>query len=199
MSAVREVAMTAEPIDWKLPPSQGWTYEQVKDMDLPFDWELVDGAVVVRGMAKWWHDQVRDQLLLALASARIQPYVVNVERCVLLDEHNVTKPDVVVIDKTGLDFFELECTAPESVVLAVEVVSPGSRAADRFRKPGQYAEAGIPHFWRVERGVDDLPIVHEFHRDEEKGVYLPVAQHEGVLRTSVPYPVEIDLAAVVDL
>lgn len=191
--------MTAEPIDWKLPPSQGWTYEQVKDMDLPFDWELVDGAVVVRGMAKWWHDQVRDQLLLALASARVQPYVVNVERCVLLDDHNVTKPDVVVIDKTGLDFFELECTSPESVVLAVEVVSPGSRAADRFRKPGQYAEAGIPYYWRVERGLDNLPIVHEFHRDEEKGVYLPVAQHEGVLRTTAPYPVEIDLQQVVEL
>ncbi|MGW1174315.1 Uma2 family endonuclease [Kitasatospora sp. NPDC002543] len=199
MSAVREVAMTAEPIDWKLPPSQGWTYEQVKSMDLPFDWELVDGAVVVRGMAKWWHDQVRDQLLIALSAARIAPYVVNVERCVLLDEHNATKPDVVVIDKTGLDFFELECTSPESVALAVEVVSPGSLAADRFRKPGQYAEKGIPSYWRVERGIDNLPIVHEFHRDEEKGVYLPVAQHEGVLRTSVPFPVEIDLAGVVEL
>ncbi|MFF8769519.1 hypothetical protein [Kitasatospora sp. NPDC015120] len=69
----------------------------------------------------------------------------------------------------------------------------------RFRKPGQYADKGIPYYWRVERGIDDLPIVHEFHRDEEKNVYLPVAQHEGVLRTAVPYPVEIDLAAVVEL
>lgn len=191
--------MTAEPIDWMHPPSQGWTYGQVKDLDLPFDWELVDGAVVVRGMAKWWHDQVRDQLLIRLSGARTTPYVVNAERCVLLDEYNTSKPDVVVIDKTGLDFFELECTPPESVVLAVEVVSPGSRVADRFRKPGQYAEKKIPYYWRVERGLDNLPIVHEFHRDDEKGVYLPVAQHEGVLRTSVPYPVEIDLAEVVEL
>ncbi|MFJ8471935.1 Uma2 family endonuclease [Kitasatospora sp. NPDC094011] len=199
MSAVREVAMTAEPIDWKLPPSQGWTYEQARIMDLPSDWELVDGAVVVRGQTKWWHDQVRDQLFAELRAARVAPYVVNVERCVLLDEYNAAKPDVAVFDKTGLDFFELECTPPESVVLAVEVVSPGSKAADRFRKPGQYAEKGIPSYWRVERGIDNLPIVHEFHRDEEKGVYLPVEQHEGVLRTSVPYPVEIDLAAVVEL
>lgn len=191
--------MTAEPIDWMHPPSQGWTYEQVKDLDLPFDWELVDGAVVVRGTAKWWHDQVRDQLLIRLSGARTTPYVVNAERCVLLDEYNTSKPDVVVIDKTGLDFFELECTPPESVVLAVEVVSPGSRVVDRFRKPGQYAEKKIPYYWRVERGLDNLPIVHEFHRDDEKGVYLPVAQHEGVLRTSVPYPVEIDLAEVVEL
>ncbi|MFJ8433651.1 Uma2 family endonuclease [Kitasatospora sp. NPDC094019] len=199
MSAVREVAMTAMPIDWMYPPSQGWTYEQVRELDLPVDWELVDGAVVVRGMTKWWHDQVRDQLLIALSGVRTAPHVVNVERCVLLDEYNTAKPDVVVIDRTGLDFFELECIPPESVALAVEVVSPGSQVADRFRKPGQYADKGIPYFWRVERGIDNLPIVHEFHRDEEKGVYLPVAQHEGVLRTSLPYPVEIDLAAVVEL
>ncbi|MFF2040004.1 Uma2 family endonuclease [Kitasatospora sp. NPDC058170] len=199
MSAVREVAMTAELIDWMHPPSQGWTYEQVKDLDLPFEWDLVDGVVVVRGQTNQWHDQVRDRLFMAVFNARVAPYAANVERCVLLDEDNTTKPDVVVFDKTGVDVFELECLPPGAVVLTVEVVSPGTRAADRFRKPGQYAEAGIPYYWRVERGLDNLPIVHEFHRDEEKGVYLPVAQHEGVLRTSVPYPVEIDLAAVVEL
>ncbi|WBP91631.1 Uma2 family endonuclease [Kitasatospora cathayae] len=138
-------------------------------------------------------------LYSALRPARVSPYAANVERCVLLDKDNTTKPDVVVFDKTGLDVFELECVPPEAVALAVEVVSHGTRAADRFRKPGQYAEKGIPCYWRVERGLDDLPVVHEFHRDEEKGVYLPVARHEGVLRTSVPYPVEIDLAQVVEL
>ncbi|MFE7588055.1 Uma2 family endonuclease [Kitasatospora sp. NPDC057512] len=207
MSAVREVAMTAEPInepvddhlDWMHALSQDWTYEQVKNLDLPFDWDLVDGVIVVRGQTNQWHDQVRDELYSALRSARVTPYAANVERCVLLDEANTAKPDVVVFDKTGLDVFELECLPPEALVLAVEVVSHGTRANDRFRKPGQYADKRIPAYWRVERGIDNLPIVHEFHRDEEKGVYLPVAQHEGVLRTSVPYPVEIDLAALVEL
>ncbi|AUY50108.1 Uma2 family endonuclease [Streptomyces sp. CB01881] len=199
MSAVREVAMTAEPIDWMHPPSQGWTYEQVKELDLPFEWDLVDGVIVVRGQTNFWHDQVRTGLDRALFGARVAPYAVITERCVLVDEYNPVKPDVVVFDKAGLDVFELECLPIESVALAVEVVSHGSRSDDRFRKPGQYAEKGIPSYWRVERGLDNLPIVHEFHRDEEKGVYLPVAQHEGVLRTVVPYPVEIDLAAVVEL
>ncbi|MFD0278673.1 Uma2 family endonuclease [Kitasatospora sp. NPDC127111] len=126
------------------------------------------------------------------------PYAVITERCVLVDEYNPVEPDVAVFDKTGLDVFELECLPIESVALAVEVVSHGSRSDDRFRKPGQYAEKGIPYHWRVERGLDNLPVVHEFHRDQEKGVHLPVAQHEGVLRTTVPYPVEIDLAAVVE-
>ncbi|MFJ4191256.1 Uma2 family endonuclease [Kitasatospora sp. NPDC089509] len=205
--------MTAEPIngpvddhrdraewpDWMHALFRYWTYEQAKNLDLPFDWDLVDGVIVVRGQTNQWHDQVRDELYSALRAVRVPPYAANVERCVLLDKDNTTKPDVVVFDKTGLDVFELECVPPEAVVLAVEVVSHGTRVNDRFRKPGQYAEKKIPYYWRVERGIDNLPIVHEFHRDEEKGVYLPVEQHEGVLRTSVPYPVEIDLAAVVEL
>lgn len=191
--------MTAEPIDWMNAPSQGWTYEQVKYLDLPFDWELVDGVIVPRGLASMWHDQVRNALYNALRGARVESYAGSVESCVLLDEHNTCKPDVVVFDRTGLDVFEPECLPVESVVLAVEVVSPGSRATDRFRKPAQYAEKKIPYYWRVERGIDNLPVVHEFHRDEEKGVYLPVAQHEHVLRTELPYPVEIDLGKAVEL
>lgn len=191
--------MTAEPIDPKHPMAQEWTYEQAKHLDLPFEWDLVDGVIVVRGQTNQWHDQVRDQLFVALFGARVAPYAANVERCVLLDPDNTTKPDVVVFDRTGIDVFELECLPPEAVALMVEVVSHGTRTNDRFRKPGQYAEKGIPHYWRVERGDDGLPVVHEFRRDDEQGVYLPVAVHEGLLVTALPFPVEIDLKQVVEL
>ena len=39
----------------------------------------------------------------------------------------------------------------EQVVLAVEVVSPGTRRRDRLEKPADYADAGIPHYWRIEQ------------------------------------------------
>ncbi|SHF44783.1 Uma2 family endonuclease [Streptoalloteichus hindustanus] len=32
----------------------------------------------------------------------------------------------------------------------MEIVSPGSRKQDRTLKPMVLAEAGVPHFWRVE-------------------------------------------------
>ncbi|GAA1071044.1 Uma2 family endonuclease [Kitasatospora arboriphila] len=191
--------MTAEPIDRNHPLSQEWTYEQVKDLDLPFEWDLVDGIIMVRGQTNLWHDQVRSAVERALFAGRTAPYSVLPERCVLLDPENTTKPDVVVFDKTGIDVFELECLPPEAVVLMVEVVSHGTRANDRFRKPGQYAEKKIPSYWRVERSDDGLPVVHEFRLDEEQGVYLPVAVHEGLLVTAVPFPVEIDLKQVVEL
>ncbi|WP_184575918.1 Uma2 family endonuclease [Streptomyces zagrosensis] len=195
------MAVTAEPIDWKRPPAQGWTYEQVKDLDLPFEWELVDGAIAVRGRTCQWHDTVRDELYFALRGSRRAPYAVNAERCVLVDAYNPPKPDVVVFDRTGLDFFSLECVPSSAVALVVEVVSRGSRREDRFRKPAMYAEAGVPHFWRVERGEDNAPVVHEFHLDAETGVYAPAlagAVHTDVLRTDVPFPVEIELRRIFD-
>lgn len=46
---------------------------------------------------------------------------------------------------------------PVDVVLAVEVMSPGSVSNDRVAKPALYAAAGIPHVWRPE--LDPLLLV----------------------------------------
>ena len=191
--------MTAELLHWLEPPDKGFTYQQVKDLDLPYDWVLVDGVIVPRGLTNHWHDTVRDELHFALRNARVAPYGTNCERCVLVDELNVPKPDVVVFDRTGLDVRTLGCVPVASTVLAVEVVSVGSRSDDRFRKPGMYAAAGVDAYWRVERGTDDIPVVHEFRLDATTKAYVPapVAEHSGILRTDFPYSVEIDLRAIV--
>ncbi|MCA6092301.1 Uma2 family endonuclease [Streptomyces sp. SCA3-4] len=192
----------ATPENWMYPPADGWTYDQVKELVLPFDWELVDGAIVVRGMANQWHDDVRDGLLVALRLANRPPYRVNSERCVLVDEANPAKPDVIVFDTRDLDRRSMECVPVERVILAVEVVSKGSRTDDRFRKPGMYADAGISYFWRVERGDDDIPVVHEFWLHPEAGVYAPSPDrptHVGILKTDVPFPVEIDLGSLIEV
>ncbi|MGH2719060.1 MAG: Uma2 family endonuclease [Actinomycetota bacterium] len=39
---------------------------------------------------------------------------------------------------------------PADVLLAVEIVSPGSRTRDRVTKPVVCAQWGIPSYWRVE-------------------------------------------------
>ncbi|MEU8886649.1 Uma2 family endonuclease [Streptomyces sp. NPDC048442] len=186
----------ATPENWMYPPESGWTYAQVEELGLPFDWDLVDGTIVPRGMTNQWHDMVRDGIGFALRQGRVQPYMVNVERCVLLGERNAPKPDVIVYDHRGLDPITLGCVPIEKVVLAVEVVSDGSRTDDRFRKPGMYADAGVDYFWRVERGEGSLPVVYEFWLHHEAGVYAPSPEtpvHHGKLTTSVPFPMEIDL------
>jgi Uma2 family endonuclease len=37
------------------------------------------------------------------------------------------------------------------VQLVIEIDSRGSEIIDRAIKPGEYARAGIPRFWRIER------------------------------------------------
>jgi Uma2 family endonuclease len=49
---------------------------------------------------------------------------------------------------------------PNDILLIVEIVSPGSIELDRYLKPVEYAEAGVRHFWRVER--DGPATVHLF-------------------------------------
>ena len=49
---------------------------------------------------------------------------------------------------------------PGDVGLIVEVVSPSTRRTDRFAKPGEYAEAGIGLFWRLE--TEPELVLHPF-------------------------------------
>ncbi|MHA5050364.1 Uma2 family endonuclease [Streptomyces sp. SD15] len=197
-----EQAMQATSENWMYPPEEGWTWDQVKELDVPFDWELVDGKIVVRGVTSWWHDRVRNELYFRLRSAQRPPYGVEVERWTQLDNSNVPKPDVLVYDTTGIDIRTLDCTPVACVALAIEVVSPGSRGMDRFHKPAIYAEAGIANYWRVERGENDIPVVHQLWIETDSGVMVPRPDrpvHTGKLTTVVPFPVDIDLPSLIEV
>ncbi|MEU5586972.1 Uma2 family endonuclease [Streptomyces chrestomyceticus] len=199
--AERERGERAAPENWMHRPPGGWTDDQVKDAELPFDWELLDGNIAVRGMAVWWHNRVRNKLYYQLQSARREPFAVDCEQCVVIDERSVPRPDVMVFDQAGLDVRTVEQIPVEKAALAVEVVSEGSHLADRFTKPALYAAAGIASHWRIERDENDLPVVHEFWLHHESGVYAPSPErplHTGKLVTSAPFPVDIDLQELIE-
>ncbi|MFW0797218.1 Uma2 family endonuclease [Gordonia sp. CPCC 205515] len=58
----------------------------------------------------------------------------------------VRAPDVI-IRRTAADDATI---TPDQVVLAVEIISPGSRRTDRVTKRSEYAEVGIAHYWIVD-------------------------------------------------
>ncbi|MBC2875700.1 MULTISPECIES: Uma2 family endonuclease [Streptomyces] len=191
----------ATPENWMYPPADGWTYDQVKELVLPFDWELLGGKIVVRGAAKWWHNTVRDELYYRLRGDKPAGLMVNSEQSILIDRKNAPKPDIVVFDRTGLDIATVDCIPAEKVVLAVEVVSPGSASEDRLYKPAVYSGAGIGSYWRVERDEDEAPVLYEFWKHREVDCYIPrpdQAIHVGTLKTDQPFPVEIDLRSLID-
>ncbi|WP_219413580.1 Uma2 family endonuclease [Pseudonocardia nigra] len=58
-------------------------------------------------------------------------------------------PDVIVTRADLFDDDPARCSAAD-VLLAVEILSDGSRKIDRVLKFAEYAEAGIPHYWIVD-------------------------------------------------
>jgi Uma2 family endonuclease len=105
----------------------------------------------------------------------------------------VRAPDVVVATADGTERVQREggILRATDVVLAVEILSPGSARIDRTLKRAEYADAGIPHYWIVdiEHPVSLLAcrLAGEFGYADE-GVVT------GRFSTTAPLPVEIDLA-----
>ena len=125
--------------------------QQVRIADLPEDstWpkhEIIDGTLIVTPYAGLPHQAAVGRLHLALAGAAPDGVVVypgaNVRR-VADGGESLLIPDVVVARADTTDPTYL---APEDVLVAVEVVSPGSRTMDLVTKRATYAAWGIPAY-----------------------------------------------------
>jgi Uma2 family endonuclease len=187
----RGVQMTALPDDWLHPPPGGWTLADVKSLPEGCRVEVIDGALIVNPSPLPIHQRIARRLANALELSVPTECQVETDVDVMLAEGplDYLTPDVVVFDKT----IPLT-TRPipgQAVSLVIEVVSKGSRREDRGSKPLAYAEAGIPHFWRVETpesGALALAI-HAFELDA--GRYVQVGEHVGRARVTRPFPVEL--------
>jgi Uma2 family endonuclease len=77
------------------------------------------------------------------------------------------------------------------VLLVVEIVSPGSVRADRVVKRGEYADAGIAHYWIIDL-AEPVSIV-ACHQAGELG-YADSGEITGTFTTAEPFPFQLDLA-----
>lgn len=80
------------------------------------------------------------------------------------------------------------------MLLAAEIGSPDSVKRDRVEKPGEYAAAGIPHFWRVERD-GQAAVVHAYQLTD-KGVYSEVGVFRDRLVLDKPFSIDIPLNSI---
>lgn len=184
--------MTAESIAF--PPPQGWT---VSDLDrLPDDgnrYELIDGVVAVSPSPSFRHQRVSTRLCTRLESAAPSGVTVAQAVGVVLLADQCPIPDLVVLREPVDEWWNRYPAA--QTLLVVEVVSPGTRSADRIRKPAQYAAAGIPNYWRVE--LDPVHVVA--YRLDDEGTYAEHAraQEGSVFEALEPFAVSFDPAALV--
>lgn len=166
-----------------------WSEEDY--LALPDDWrrvELLDGALLMSPNPSVRHQRL--SLRLAMALERVRPAEVEVLEGVnvRLASGRIVIPDLVVAWNSAED--DIRVIDAVDVLLAVEIVSPGSVATDRAIKPPLYAQAGIQTYLRIERAG---PTAHVLHLHE--GQY--VQESSGTtLRLTQPFPVEVDLAAL---
>jgi Uma2 family endonuclease len=172
-----------------------WRFDELAG--LPDDgrrYEVVDGALVVSPPPGQLHQLVGAELFRQLAASCPPRWRVVYEWPLPLGTDGRVA-DLAVV-RSGLPLRGAGRpypVGPEHVGLVVEVVSPSSRKTDRFAKPGEYAEAGIPLFWRVE--TEPEVVVHAQRRHGDG--YVLTSRPAGAGRLDVPWgSVEIDLRAV---
>lgn len=167
MSEPKAIVLSAEEYD-ALPPNSRI--------------ELVDGVVHVMATPTRRHQVVVTRLEHALEVACPDDLVVTREQEVRLSELLRRNPDLMVVTAEADDLNRSRYEASE-VMLAVEVVSPGTETVDRKHKPAEYAGAGIHHFWRVET-TPEL-VLHTF-RLGETGIYLETGLFGSGDTTAIP-------------
>ncbi|CCB76376.1 MULTISPECIES: Uma2 family endonuclease [Streptomycetaceae] len=187
---------TASP--WPEPPRDGYTVDDLFTLpDLPPHTELIDGRLVFVSPQRRFHTLTMLLLDNGLRRTIPEDFRVRREMAVVLSKRTVLEPDLVVVRAEADADLDQTRYEANDVLIAVEVVSPDSEARDRDTKPHKYAQAGIPHFWRVEKTGDKKhPAVYVYELDPTTRTYVVTGIHRDHLKLDVPFTVDIDLTEI---
>lgn len=193
--------MTADPTPtddrpsggWPVPPPEGWFAEDLDRLPgLPAHTELIDGSLVFVSPQKMFHMCVVNFFRWELKRQAPKHLIALREMTVTIGPRQRPEPDVMLVQADASTGADDTTFRPADVVLVIEVVSPDSVERDRKRKPQLYAEAGIPHFWRVEN-VDGRAVVYVYELDPATEKYTPTGIHHDRLHVTVPFDIDLDL------
>jgi Uma2 family endonuclease len=123
-----------------------WT---VDDLDLlPDDglqYELLDGLLLVSPSPSNRHQRAGGKLFILLSQACPPDMDVLFALDWRPDRLTSLQPDVLVVGDTDLD-----TVVGETMILAVEILSPSTRRKDPFLKRSKYQDAGVPSYWIID-------------------------------------------------
>jgi Uma2 family endonuclease len=164
--------------------------------------ELVEGRLLMSPSPAFRHSRAMVRLCLQLTQQAPPDLEVVAELDIDLelapaDEAGFSRrPDLMVVRQELGDRLVAEggLVPASEVLLAVEIVSPGSKRRDHVYKRNDYADAGIPNYWIIDL---DEPISLTACRLTEEFGYMDDQVATGVFRTDVPFPVEINLDRLV--
>ncbi|PRH80679.1 Uma2 family endonuclease [Streptomyces solincola] len=170
-----------------------WTVADV--LALPEDrttrYELLGESLVMSPAPGIRHQRASLRLAMALhAAARAAKAPVEVLEAInVILPSGLVVPDLVVADAgaTAEDGVSVDA---DGVQLVIELVSPGNRTVDRKFKPMLYAEAAIPHFWRVD--FDPACMLVAYGLDGGRYIERTTALPGTTTRLDAPFLFEID-------
>ncbi len=113
---------------------------------------------------------------------------------VLIDPRHpatVRAPDVVITRDLRAAENPSRLVAADLLV-AVEIVSPGTGRMDRVTKPAEYADAGIPHYWLIELDDPITLTAYTLVGDD----YEIVARTSDTVALTEPAPITVDVRAL---
>jgi Uma2 family endonuclease len=109
-----------------------------------------------------------------------------------VDPAIVRAPDLMIVRS---DCGSARARADE-VLLAAEIISPGSRNVDTHLKSVEYAEAGIPHYWLVDLDPP-APTITVFGLGAPGDGYRESRTASAELVVREPFALRVDIAALV--
>lgn len=155
--------------------------------------ELVEGRVVTSPGSGRRHDmaacllaaQLERQLPLGLAFALGTDLDLCLTPCG--EPGFARRPDLVIFGRAAISRGPGMLRA-DDVLVVVEIATAGSKRTDYQVKHDEYADAGIPHYWIVDI-TGPVSLVACRGRQDASAV-------TGTFSTEVPFPVKIDLTAL---
>jgi Uma2 family endonuclease len=175
-----------------MPRAGEWTIEDLRDLpEGGLQYELADGVLLVSPTPRPVHQRVIGNLYVLLREAVTDDLEVFLAP---LDfqptRHRSLQPDVLVVRRS--DVGEVNITAP--LLLAVEVLSPSTRAKDLVLKRSLYEDSRVPSYWVVDPDEPSVLVL-----ELEDGRYVERMHVTGQQRVDVaaPFPVTLQPEALI--
>ncbi len=153
-----------------------WTADMVRK--LPDDgrkYECVYGELLVSPAPRVWHETVVTRLLLSLTeyARHYQTYhVFGFRSDISWSVDTLVQPDVFVVPIE--ESLALSWDSMKRLQVAIEVLSPWSRRADRFTKRRLYQDVHVPTYWMVDADAHEVEVW-------TPEVRFPTVEHERVV------------------
>jgi Uma2 family endonuclease len=171
--------------------SREWTVDDLASLpDDGLQYELLDGILLVSPapikihqiISARMYESLRpacpDELLVLFAPFDWRP-----------DRRTSLQPDLIVVRNEN--YYE---SSTDTLLLAVEILSPSTRSKDLVWKRQKYESAGVPSYWIVD---PEGPSVTAFELVDGRYVVAGEAKGDDVMTVSRPFEVSITPAALI--